>query len=331
MKKDKVFKEIGIAFLPFVIAATMLTGCGSASYDSISNMSLRSTNAMTESAAVVDDVYSYDSYTEEAGTTTSSDIAVQDTSRKLIKTVDMSVETDSFDELLTNVQSRVTSLGGYIENSNVYNGNCYFVYGDSDGRSRTADLMIRIPASNLNEFLSLVSDQSNVTRKSESVEDVTLEYVDMDSHKKTLQAEQDRLMELMDKAESIEDLITIESRLSDIRYQIESMESQLRTFDNQVTYSTVYLGIEEVKVYTQVEELTRFEEMTQGFADSFESIINGILDFGVSFVIHIPYMLLGAVIIFLIVLVIFLLRRRSIKKLEKQWRSTKSPVSEEQK
>lgn len=330
MKKDKVFKEIGVAFLPFVIAATMLTGCGSASYDSISNMSLRS-NAMTESAAVVDDVYSYDSYTEEAGATTASDIAIQDTSRKLIKTVDMSVETDSFDELLTNVQNRITSLGGYIESSNVYNSNRYFVYGDSDSRSRTADLMIRIPASNLNEFLSLVSDQSNITRKSESVEDVTLEYVDMDSHKKTLQAEQDRLMELMDKAESIEDLITIESRLSDIRYQIESMESQLRTFDNQVTYSTVYLGIEEVKVYTQVEELSRFEEMTQGFVDSFESIGNGILDFGVSFVIRIPYMLLGAVIVLLIVLIIFLLRRRSVKKLERQWRSTKSPVSEEQK
>lgn len=137
-------------------------------------------------------------------------------------------------------------------------------------------------------------------------------------------------MELMDQAESIEDLITIESRLSDIRYQIETMESQLRTFDNQVTYSMVYFYIEEVKVYTQIEELSRFEEMTQGFTDSVENVINGLLDFGVGFVISIPYMFVGFAFLGIVILIVFLIHRRSVKKLEKKLKNMQSPVSEKQ-
>ena len=69
---------------------------------------------------------------------------------------------------------------------------------------------------------------------------MTLQYVDLESHKKALTTEQDRLIELMEQAETVEDIITIEGRLSEVRYQLESMESQLRTYDNKIDYSTVY-------------------------------------------------------------------------------------------
>ena len=108
-------------------------------------------------------------------------------------------------------------------------------------------MTVRIPAQQLDAFLSSVSEVSNVISRNDSVSDVTLQYVDMESHKKALTAEQDRLLELLEQAESVEDIITIESRLSDVRYQIESMESQLRTLQNQVSYSTVYLDIQEVE------------------------------------------------------------------------------------
>mgnify|MGYP002226154573 CR=1 FL=1 len=85
---------------------------------------------------------------------------------------------------------------------------------------------------------------------------MTLTYVDLQSHRDALQTEQERLLQLLEQAESIEDIITIEQRLSDVRYQLESMESQLRSYDNQVDYSTVYLYIDEVEVYTPVEEET---------------------------------------------------------------------------
>jgi hypothetical protein len=74
--------------------------------------------------------------------------------------------------------------------------------------------------------------------------------VDLESHKKALQEEEKRLLSFMEDAESIEDLITIEDRLTNVRYQLESMESQLRTYDNQVNYSSVHMNIEEVETIT---------------------------------------------------------------------------------
>ena len=92
----------------------------------------------------------------------------------------------------------------------------------------------RIPAKRLDEFVQRVGEQSNITNKEERVEDVTLQYVDLESRKKALATEQDRLLELLEKAESVEDIISIEARLSDVRYELESMESQLRTLNNQI-------------------------------------------------------------------------------------------------
>jgi len=320
----------GITWSYIVLAGLMavgLTGCGA------SSKSAQTEAAVADSAYLSDDMYSYDnSYYEETAsedydsTTGSTETVekVQDTSRKLIKNVDMSVETEEFDALLANVEKRIEVLGGYIETSNIYNGSTYNSYNYE--RLRSADITARIPAQKLNEFLSLVSESSNVISKNENVTDVTLQYVDMQSHKEALQTEQQRLLELLEQAETIDDIITLESRLSDVRYQIESMESQLRTFDNQVSYSTVYLYINEVKTYTQVEEQTRLQRMTSGFVNSLKGIGNGFLDFGVSFVIAFPYLVVWAVIIVVVILIIRLIVKKS--KMNSEKRALKQQIKE---
>lgn len=85
-----------------------------------------------------------------------------------------------------------------------------------------------------------------------------------------LLTEQERLMTYLEQAESIEEMMTIESRLSDIRYQLESMESQLRTYDSQIEYSTVSLYISEVVELTPVEtkEQTTWERISEGFYEA---------------------------------------------------------------
>ena len=150
----------------------------------------------------------------------------------------------------------------------------------------------------------------NITYESESVEDVTLKYVDLSSHKKMLVAEQERLMELLENAGSMEDIITIESRLSEVRYQIESMESQLRTFDNQVDYSTVHINVEEVERYTPQPEKSTWERIKSGFAENVYRVTNGIKNFAIEFVIAIPIMIIWVIGI----AVAILLGRKILKK-----------------
>ncbi|MBR5421678.1 MAG: DUF4349 domain-containing protein [Lachnospiraceae bacterium] len=311
-------------FMAGLSAILLLTGCGSAESASADSYS-GTVNAMsTKNAAVTyateeayyDDYEAYDEagmngYAEPAGgDTPEAPESAQSTKRKLIRNVSMSVETKEFDELLTTLQRRTKELGGYVESSSTDNGSAY------SGRemTRSAWMTVRIPADQLDLFLSEVQGAANVISHSENVNDVTLTYVDMESHKNALRSEEERLMELMEKAETIEDLIVIENRLTDIRYQIESMESQLRTYDNLVDYATLSLSISEVKELTPVKELSSWEKMGNGFMNSLSSIGRGIRDFFIGLVMNLPYLILWAVVIFIGVLIV----KGVIKKLKKK-------------
>lgn len=312
-------------FTIILTAAMLLSGCGGSSMEMAADTATTTTEAYYNSDGgnyKSNDIYVTETAAEEAIEAEApaapaeggGGVEVKKTERKLIKNVDLYVETETFDELLATVDNKTESLGGYIESSYTYNGSSY--YG---GGRRNASLTIRIPAEKLDEFLSTVAEVSNVTSRNERVSDVTLQYVDLESHKKTLQAEQERLLELLEQAETIEDIIALEGRLSEVRYQIESMESQLRTYDNQVDYSTVFLEIEEVNKITPVKEQTVGEKIVTGFTENLYDVGEGLLDFGIWFITHIPSLVVWAVVIFIIVLIIKGIRKRhQKKKLKKQ-------------
>ena len=217
------------------------------------------------------------------------------------------METKEFDPLLENIRSKVEELGGYIESSEVSGSSYYSLY-----ESRRAWMKLRIPSDKLDGFVTVVSELGNVTNKSESVEDITLRYVDVESHKEALETEQTRLLELLEKAESMEDILTIESRLSQVRYELQSYGSTLRTFDNQVSYSTVDIDIREVeRVAPVVEELTFFQEIRIRLSDNFYDIGRDLRSFAIWFISSLPYLIIWAVII---VIAVRLVRKLIWKK-----------------
>ncbi len=309
MKKGKI--KVIVAML--VGVSLLASGCGSSSSKSADRSAPAADYATAtesyESGYMSDDIYyAEDAIEEEAGAGAESP-QVQDSSRKLIKNVNLQVETETFDDLLSRVTEKTERLSGYIESSYTYNGSNYYGRG-----TRNASLTIRVPAEKLDEFMSAIAEVSNVISKNESVSDVTLQYVDMESHKKVLVAEQERLIELLEQAETIEDIITIESRLSEVRYQIESMESQLRTMDNQVSYSTVYLTIEEVEKLTPVKEQTIFDKISTGFSKSLYGVGSGLLSFIIWIIISIPYLVVWAIVIIVALLIVKAIRRRKQRK-----------------
>ena len=237
-----------------------------------------------------------------------------ETERKLIRTVEMNVETENYDELMENLEKQIQELGGYIQEKSAYHGS---YYGNS---RRNADITARIPSEKLELFTKRIGEIGNVTHESESVEDVTLKYVDLDSHKKMLQAEQARLLELLENAQTMEDIIALESRLSEVRYQIESMESQLRTYDNLVDYSTVHLYINEVERYTPQQEKSTWDRIKTGFTENVYNVTNGIKNFVIEFIIAIPVIAVWIVIISLAVFVGRVLRKiKKPKHFNRKW------------
>lgn len=300
----------GSVIIGLLTAALCFGGCGGSSHE---------TSVTTEAAAVEGnyDYYESEIYGPENELEYEAEEAVEESSaentvasnRKLIKNVYMDVETENFDELVAGIERKVEALGGYIENMDLYNGSSYY----GSGR-RSANLTIRIPKELLDDFVTQVSETSNVVSKNESTEDVTLQYVDLESHKKALETEQERLLELLEQATTMEDIIAIEERMSQVRYELETMESQLRTYDNLVDFSTVDISIEEVERLTPVEEISDMERMTQGFVQSVEDLFTGMKEFVIGVVINLPYLLFAVVLVVVIILIIRAVGKRGMKK-----------------
>ncbi len=298
-------KRLFVAVL-CVVLAMALVGCGASSIKSAMNKSVMEDAGMSVVTQSVK-VESLKAESEAGLSSSSAAPQVEDIGRKLIKTVEMTVETKEYDVMLNGLNEQIKACGGYVEHMNTYNGSIY----SSRSYSRNASMTIRVPEDKLEEFLEEVTNISNVVQRSDKVDDVTLAYVDLSSHKEALQTEQTRLLELLKKAESVEDIITIEERLSDVRYQIESMESQLRTYDNQISYSTVYLEIDEVKELTPVEEETVWEQISGGFVDSLVSIKDGFVEIVIWVAVNSPFLVIWAAVIIVFVL---LIRKKAMKR-----------------
>lgn len=276
----------------------LLTGCGSSSMKS---------DTVAETWAA-----SYDSgYGEDTLGTNGSESSLDNLpqGRKFIIRMDITAEAQELEPALQTVTDRLTALGGYVEDQYIYNGSLY-----SGRRYRNADLTLRVPADKLSELIATVEEVGNVVSSSRSTEDVTLQYVDTESRIAALKTEQTRLLELMEQAETMSDLLEIESRLTEVRGELERYASQLKVLDNQIDYATVNLSLSEVTEYTPVVEKSRLEKIRDGFVSSVKGVWNLILDF-ISFVLmNIPYILLFGLILWGLLALVKRHRRKHPKK-----------------
>lgn len=229
----------------------------------------------------------------------SADVQANATTRKLIRRVYLSTETKEFDDFVAFVNGQTTTYGGYIENSDV-SGTSYNAYNSH----RRANIVIRVPAKHLDAFIAQIGNMANIINKSESSEDVTLSYIETESRIASLEIQRDKLLEWMEDAETVEELIKLEERLSEVRYQIEYYGGILRNYDNLVEFSTITLDIREVERMTIVEPETVGDRIGKGLSDNFYEIAEGFKNFIVWFVTSLPYLLIWAVIIVVAVLVI---------------------------
>lgn len=332
MKKTvntKAGRLISVSAAVMIMIAT-LAGCGSsngsAKYD---GAAMSDSSAAAESVAYGDyayDDYAYEEVAEEGfdNGTGAEEVEVTEggaqSNRKLIRTVNMNIETYDFDAVTATVSSRVTALGGYIESSSVD--------GSSTYNGRSADYTLRVPAAKADGFIATIGENSNITHQSESMEDVTLKYVDNKSRKESLQVEYDRLEELLKEADDIEELIYIENRLSEVRYEIESIEAQLRSYDNLVDYTTIYLYVQEVIEYTEPEpvDFSVGARISRGFKEAVENVIEFLGDLLVLIVVALPYLVVIAVFVLIIFLIVKGIMAISRKRRLKHPRPVAAPV-----
>lgn len=316
-------RKTGTILLLTALLLSILSGCGSKSYDAGSPMeNYEYADAVAETMAASRD-FALAVTAEESGSGAENTADVLPENRKWVITMNIDTETEDMDTALDSLNRQIRELNGYVQEQNIRNGSTY-----SSSRYRSASLTVRIPAEQLDIFTSSLTEFTNVVSSNRSAEDITLSYVDTETRITALETERDRLLELMEQAETMSDLLEIESRLTDVNYELERYGSRLRTMDNQVSYATIYLSVREVKEYTPVAEQTLWEKISSGFLDSLKGLGNGIVNFFAWIVIKLPYLVVYGLILWgLGILIRRWRRRRAARKAAKKANNTppKSP------
>lgn len=287
-----------------------LTGCGVAGSASRKAESPAAMNMVMSAGAPMEEAAMDSAVSGDTGDLSSTALPEN---RKWIITVYMDAETEALDDAVAGIDGQIREMGGYVEDQRIYNGSNY-----ASSRYRSASLTIRVPAEKVDAFSEAVSGLANVVSKEKNLEDITLTYTATENRIKALETEEKRLLELLAEAENMSDLLEIEARLTDVRYELESYSSQMRVYDNQVDYATIYLSLSEVQEYTPVEEPTFVERIRNTFSDALEGLGNGIVDLTVFLIGNSPYLLVYGILGTAVVLMIRRLRKARVSRKEKK-------------
>ena len=171
---------------------------------------------------------------------------------KMIYSAHIEMQTLSYEQAVEDIAALVERSGAYFEQKNFSNYSSGY---------RHASYTVRVPAEQFVDFCAQVGTLCHVTWQDDSAENISEQYYDTQSRLETAQIKLARLQELLKKAENMEDIITIESAISETELAIEQLTGTLRSYDALVDFATVHLSLEEVY------QLSNVEQAPQGFGD----------------------------------------------------------------
>lgn len=252
--------------LAALLAAALLAGCGSTS-------SNEGGYYAAEATAQESGIYGSAAGGADSGLmpANAAEAATDETAQKIIYNSSLSMESTDFDAARETLMAAVEANDAWMESASVY--------GTEKEHDRSADYTVRVPVDNYRAFLAAAGEAGSVRNVSENAENITSSYIDVQARLTALEAQRTRLNELADQAETTADLLEIESQLSDVQYQLENYTGQLRNMDQQVSYSTVDIYLQEVVTLTPT-GVTFTERIADAFGggwDAFVGFVQGLV------------------------------------------------------
>ena len=288
----------------------LITACSSSSNDSDkkSKSDYGSNEFAGESSS---DNADYDSYEEEYHNEAEAEVEADvdtgrtgsiTTNRMIIHQAQLSIKVKDLEETQLKIEKKVTEYGGYIVEANIYK---------QDEESLRGNITVRIPEKHFQTFLKDTEEEAaDVLERNVTGQDVTEQYVDLESRLKSKRVVEERLLDFMGDAKKTEDLLKISTDLSQIQEEIEVIVGRMKYLENQTSYSTIEIAMYENRViipHLESKNLDTWEKTKKQLATS----VNFILAAGSGLIVF----LVGNLPIIFIVLLIgsavyFAIRRR---------------------
>ena len=285
--------------LAAALCAGLLVGCGASS---------GGTAAAMPNSTVVEEG-SLDFATGEAADAglsgTEADRLSPNDGRKIIYNASLEMETEEFDATRDKLLKAASDADAWVQGSDEG--------GSAENGSRWVRYTFRVPSESYADFLNDASAAGSVTYKSETTEDITADYVDLEARLESLRTQEARLLELAGQAGDLADLLAIEEQLAQVRYEIESYTGQQRVYDSLLAYSTVDVSLDEVRVLTPVSNNFGSRAVT-AFKESWHNFANGVQDVASGVIYLLPVLLVLAVIVLVVLVLLRAARRRRPQK-----------------
>ncbi len=222
-----------------------------------------------------------------------SDAQLPQTDRKLVYTASFSINSRNFDSDYNTIKTQLSEINGYVETENTHTDNPEYGY------TRSADMTLRVPQPSFNTFLDKLSGIGELREKSISTEDISSQYFDTDARIEILEQRKARLMNYLETATTTEDIIKLESELSDVLYELDQYKGSKRGMDKMVEYTAVNVNLREIVTPDKVAG-TPERPLDQRTQDAFQISWAGVGSFLQNFAIAIsaaaPVLLLLAII-----------------------------------
>ena len=250
----------------------------------------------------------------------SSDPPKQDSSnepsspeQKLIKRYRVTLETTEYDRTRSEISALVESYGVYFSSSSERGG------GTSSGRrsSRYGEFTVRIPAEKLDEFISELGGKGNVISSNLITDDVTESYYSYQSRLDALALQEQRILDMMKKADSLDYLIKLEDKLSQIRSEINELNYKLKYYDKSVDYSYATISLCEVIEYTEESDVTFISRLGNAVKKTFVVFGKVVGELLIAIVWLFPFALVCGIIAFIVVISVKRRKKKRIAASEK--------------
>lgn len=291
------------ALLLAILLLAVVTGCGAGSSGATTNDMAKPEAGYADEAGRVESP-SADGFVDYSDSLNSavSNGSNLPSDAKLIYTGELTLQTTDMGAAVQGLLALINSYGGYIESQEIYHQSTY----------KDAYYTVRVPGVNFGAFINSISesDVCTVTYQNTTTENVGEAYADIENRLETLRIKLDRLQELLAKAESMEDIITIESSISEVEYQIELYSGEKNHYDSLINFSTVHISLCEVRSTAASVDPTLSERLSSGFKRGLSDFAEGFEDFLVWLVSNV----IGVSIVIVIAVVVIVLVRRHDNK-----------------
>lgn len=305
----KKYSAIAAGLLVIVTSVSLLSSSDMKQYDEAENKSSYEYDSMgSNTNQVADEAPKSIAPNTKKFEISPNSVATNDTiqekngleKRKIIENANLSLEVDNFDKTTSDIIIYVEKSGGFIESSNEQ------IRTTSRGKSKYGDMVIRIPSDQFRDTLTYIKTLGQINGSESATNDITGSYMDVDSEVKNLKIQEERLREVLKKAEKVEDILKIEDELKRIRTEINQKIGRLKNWDDLVDLSTIYINIEQRKYsdeYIKPKNDNVWSKAKRGFVQNINKIIVALQNIIIAVISNLPTIIVITILILIIYLI----------------------------